>query len=188
MQQAAQQTHGQTRDDALRALRKEGFRPHDYGKKGVWYEGVCPFGPHGTAAYDPDQDLFCCYPCQRREKIDFLTSRSLLRMFAAKPQRDEIGRQLADLESAWEQASPYGKMPKEIVEKALAIAKTAPHAFKSGEWLNCCCPLPDHLDKTPSFGVNVRTGGWKCFGCQRSGNARQLIALIEAADAQVVSA
>ncbi len=38
-------------------------------------------------------------------------------------------------------------------------------------WVNGIrCPFPDHDDKTPSFGVNIRTGAFKCFGCNRKGD------------------
>lgn len=39
------------------------------------------------------------------------------------------------------------------------------------------CPF--HDDVNPSMMVNFQTGTWYCFGCQRHGNARQFVSLME---------
>ncbi|MBS1684742.1 MAG: toprim domain-containing protein [Bacteroidetes bacterium] len=39
----------------------------------------------------------------------------------------------------------------------------------AGSSLKACCPL--HGEKTPSFNVNKVSGRWKCFGCQKGGDA-----------------
>lgn len=31
------------------------------------------------------------------------------------------------------------------------------------EWINVLCPF--HAENNPSFGVNMRSGGFNCFGC-----------------------
>ena len=37
-------------------------------------------------------------------------------------------------------------------------------------WRNCHCPFPEHIDNKISFGFNIETGAFKCFGCYRQGN------------------
>lgn len=44
------------------------------------------------------------------------------------------------------------------------------------------CPLPDHDDRHPSFSVNTEKNLWKCFGCDRGGDAAELIRLLDQAD------
>lgn len=41
------------------------------------------------------------------------------------------------------------------------------------------CPFPDHVDKTPSFDVNVEKGIFFCRGCQKAGSAIQFLRFIE---------
>jgi hypothetical protein len=41
------------------------------------------------------------------------------------------------------------------------------------EWV-ASCPLPDHLDRSPSFTVYAGDRGWFCFGCQRGGDVIEL--------------
>jgi len=38
-----------------------------------------------------------------------------------------------------------------------------------GEWLSCCCPLPDHNDRNPSFAMHATVGNWRCHGCGATG-------------------
>lgn len=38
-----------------------------------------------------------------------------------------------------------------------------------GEWLSCCCPLPDHYDRDPSFSIHAIVGNWRCHGCGATG-------------------
>lgn len=35
------------------------------------------------------------------------------------------------------------------------------------DWISACCPF--HNDKNPSFSINSKHGGWKCYTCQKSG-------------------
>jgi hypothetical protein len=46
-------------------------------------------------------------------------------------------------------------------------------------WINTTCPLPDHEDKSPSFGFNVEKNTFNCFGCGETGNLIHLIQKIE---------
>lgn len=37
------------------------------------------------------------------------------------------------------------------------------------------CPFPDHDDSTPSFGINVETGGWRCHSRCGKGNIYKFV-------------
>jgi hypothetical protein len=43
----------------------------------------------------------------------------------------------------------------------------------------CCCPFPDHPERTPSFYFNSEKGLFNCFGCHRGGKAVEFIAAYE---------
>ncbi len=45
-------------------------------------------------------------------------------------------------------------------------------------FLNSSCPFDDHTDTSPSFGVNLEKGFFKCFGCGREGSLIKLVCLI----------
>lgn len=38
----------------------------------------------------------------------------------------------------------------------------------------CCCPLPGHEEKSPSFHIDERQQVWHCFGCGRGGDLFEL--------------
>lgn len=42
--------------------------------------------------------------------------------------------------------------------------------IKKGPFLNACCPFDDHMDSSPSFGINMEKHYFHCFGCGRNGN------------------
>src|SRR5215204_721131 len=44
------------------------------------------------------------------------------------------------------------------------------------EWVGCC-PLPDHVDRTPSFSLNKAKNLWWCHGCLRGGDVVELARL-----------
>ncbi|WP_083500478.1 CHC2 zinc finger domain-containing protein [Sphingomonas endophytica] len=44
------------------------------------------------------------------------------------------------------------------------------------------CPLPDHVDRDPSFWISPDGRRWKCFGCQRSGDALDLVRAARSCD------
>ncbi len=46
-------------------------------------------------------------------------------------------------------------------------------------WFNCNCPMPDHRDSNPSFGINPETGFYNCFGCNGKGNLLTFVRKIE---------
>lgn len=49
-----------------------------------------------------------------------------------------------------------------------------------GDWdYKCSCPLPGHIDNTPSFGVNSKKGVFKCLGCGQSGGVLMLVRIME---------
>ena len=53
---------------------------------------------------------------------------------------------------------------------------------RSGKYLRCSCPLPDHpQDNTPSFYIREKDGVelFKCFGCGKAGNVYSLIKILE---------
>ncbi len=50
---------------------------------------------------------------------------------------------------------------------------------KNSEWANTNCPMPNHEDSSPSFGVNLETNTYNCFGCGASGDIIKLIQTVE---------
>lgn len=46
-------------------------------------------------------------------------------------------------------------------------------------WQKAPCPLPGHMDSTPSFGANAEKGIFNCFGCGKKGGILQLIQAME---------
>jgi hypothetical protein len=42
-------------------------------------------------------------------------------------------------------------------------------------WVKVRCFNPDHADNDPSCSVHLESGGWKCWGCGRSGNIVELV-------------
>jgi DNA primase len=46
-------------------------------------------------------------------------------------------------------------------------------------WYHTNCPMPDHRDSTPSFGVNPELKVFKCFGCQEKGNLLHFVRKID---------
>jgi len=41
--------------------------------------------------------------------------------------------------------------------------------------LMCSCPFDDHADSSPSFGIHLEKGLYKCFGCGREGSLINLV-------------
>ena len=78
----------------------------------------------------------------------------------------------------WELARRSGKKlkfdPEEdrrrlLAQKASVSILTVVESYVSNlkyrrGWL-IKCPMPDHKDSTASMSLNIRTGAWKCFGC-----------------------
>jgi hypothetical protein len=50
---------------------------------------------------------------------------------------------------------------------------------KNSQWANTNCPMPNHDDSSPSFGVNLETNSYNCFGCGASGDIIKLIQSVE---------
>jgi DNA primase len=50
---------------------------------------------------------------------------------------------------------------------------------KRSNWVNTNCPLPDHDDSNPSFGVNEESNLYSCFGCGSKGDIIKLVQTIE---------
>jgi DNA primase len=50
---------------------------------------------------------------------------------------------------------------------------------KNSDWANTRCPMPDHNDNNPSFGVNVTSNTYNCFGCGASGDLIKLVQEVE---------
>jgi len=55
--------------------------------------------------------------------------------------------------------------------------------FRSGENIVLSCPF--HEEKTPSCSVNLKKGGFNCFGCGASGTSRVLIKKILGEDIEI---
>lgn len=49
----------------------------------------------------------------------------------------------------------------------------------TNNWLNTNCPLPNHEDNSPSFGVNSESNKYHCFGCGATGNIINLVQFVE---------
>jgi hypothetical protein len=50
---------------------------------------------------------------------------------------------------------------------------------KHNDWANTRCPMPDHDDNNPSFGVNTALNTYNCFGCGASGDLISLVQEVE---------
>ena len=50
---------------------------------------------------------------------------------------------------------------------------------KSSDWANTRCPMPNHNDSNPSFGVNQTNNTYNCFGCNNSGDLIKLVQEVE---------
>ena len=52
--------------------------------------------------------------------------------------------------------------------------------YPSGNgWVKTNCLMPNHNDSSPSFGINVETNFYNCFGCQATGNIFSLVQNVE---------
>jgi hypothetical protein len=47
------------------------------------------------------------------------------------------------------------------------------------EWANTNCPLPNHDDTSPSFGVHKTNNKYNCFGCGATGDIVSLVQNVE---------
>ena len=50
---------------------------------------------------------------------------------------------------------------------------------RSSNWVNTNCPMPNHEDNSPSFGVNSDSNLFHCFGCGVKGDIIKLVQLVE---------
>ena len=46
-------------------------------------------------------------------------------------------------------------------------------------WYTTHCPMPNHSDNSPSFGINEESNYYNCFGCGASGDVISLVMNIE---------
>ena len=52
--------------------------------------------------------------------------------------------------------------------------------YPSGNgWVKTNCLMPNHNDSSPSFGINIETNFYNCFGCSATGNIFSLIQNVE---------
>jgi hypothetical protein len=49
----------------------------------------------------------------------------------------------------------------------------------SNGWANTNCPMPNHEDSSPSFGINVNDNKYNCFGCGQTGDIIKLVQKVE---------
>jgi len=61
-----------------------------------------------------------------------------------------------------------------VREALQRLGREAPQPSSDG-WVTVRCLNPDHAENDPSCRVNLESGGWKCFGCGRSGNIVELV-------------
>ncbi len=57
----------------------------------------------------------------------------------------------------------------DVVGRYCSLKRNGPHNY----W--ACCPLPGHVEKTPSFCVNEPGQFYHCFGCKKSGDVIKFI-------------
>ena len=50
---------------------------------------------------------------------------------------------------------------------------------KNNKWANTNCPMPNHDDSSPSFGVNTEINIYNCFGCGVKGDLIKLVQNVE---------
>ncbi len=65
---------------------------------------------------------------------------------------------------------------KDRADLVRIIEPYAPLKKKGANWMGCC---PFHQEKTPSCSVNPSKGFYKCFGCDKGGNAFTFVMEIE---------
>jgi len=51
-----------------------------------------------------------------------------------------------------------------------------------GQRLWGLCPLPDHMESTPSFSISPSKNVWYCFGCNRGGDVFSLVGFAQGFD------
>ncbi len=61
----------------------------------------------------------------------------------------------------------------DVIGRYCSLKRNGPQNY----W--ACCPLPGHIEKTPSFCVNEPGQFYHCFGCHKSGDAIKFIQEIE---------
>lgn len=71
-------------------------------------------------------------------------------------------------------------MSRDIHVPSLLAALRIPIVRKAGEAYWCCCPSPDHTERTPSWFMRERPGdrfhaSFHCFGCEFAGWPVQLV-------------
>lgn len=78
------------------------------------------------------------------------------------------------------------EQPRRLPTPSEIKSRIDPHAFYTREIQNCPtlkakgdgwtqnirCPFPDHDDPNGSFGVNLKSGAYKCFGCGAEGGSK----------------
>lgn len=98
-------------------------------------------------------------------------------------------------DSGWDVAST--EFDQKLAKQRLALLQTAnlkyplslilskyqvelePIVGANGWTMQCCCPFPDHSERTPSFYFNTEEERFNCFGCHRGGKAVEFIAVYE---------
>lgn len=71
-------------------------------------------------------------------------------------------------------------MSRDVDVPSLLAALRIPVVRKAGEAYWCCCPSPDHTERTPSWFIRERPGdrfhaSFHCFGCEFAGWPVQLV-------------
>lgn len=59
--------------------------------------------------------------------------------------------------------------PEWIMDFVRKYSKYPERMRRVDDELMACCPMPWHPEKRPSFGINLKTGQWNCFGCGAKG-------------------
>ncbi len=80
-------------------------------------------------------------------------------------------------------------MSAQLAIPRLLDALGIPVVRQAGEVYWCCCPLPDHNERTPSWFIRERPGdrfhgAWHCYGCKESGWPVQLVQKLKGLETQ----
>lgn len=74
-----------------------------------------------------------------------------------------------------------GEIKEQIKDRIDLSQVVSKHAklIKTASGYKACCPLPGHIEKTPSFNIDTRKNLYYCYGCQRGGDVFKFLEEVE---------